>query len=278
MKSLLVLVGFAVLTFSVAVHANVIAIDLTTGILSNDILPVGSIPGHLANVSPDTVTLIGTTGPGLAPSSTILRVALPRQTLDPLPPTNTHYVGRTKPGPVATPRDIDIGAYFRQDPTNYRLDLSAATGVPLADIPFMPNRIPFGGVDLLTVYFETTKYTYALPTSMLLFDTSFTPNDLPGFHLAKYSGYTTFNLNPNGSYKDDVPLPTNASVSFQLLNSDNQGGPSELTISNMRLVVDPTLVADSNAAAIHFFVPEPSAPAILLVGLCLGALLYKLRS
>jgi hypothetical protein len=58
MKSLLVLAGFTVLTFSGSVDATVIAIDLTTAILSNDVLPAGSIPGHVGNVSPDTLTLI----------------------------------------------------------------------------------------------------------------------------------------------------------------------------------------------------------------------------
>lgn len=205
--------------------------------------------------------------------------ALPALTRPPLPSATTVYLGTSAPSVApGLAQQLNIVQYYERYRDTYRTELSQASGVPLADIPFLPDRIPFGGTVVSSVYYETTSYRYTIdspppPKGTLSFDAVWDPNDLPNFHTARFAGFTGFDLS-TGHYETSSSPGTG--FEFEILNSDNHGGPSSLTISNLKLTVphiDPlgddisTIITSSAVVFVAASVPEADSWIMLLAGL-----------
>lgn len=259
-------------------------------VLYDEVQPYGEQTSHGSYVygGPGHFTLTGTSGPYRPYTSrTRLAISLSAKQLDnfpatPLPPTTT-VVSNDPYAPVRTVFNLAPYSFF--DPLHYKETVSALSGVPVNLIPDVPARVPFDGVELGRVSLMTTSFDYSrqpfIPSSgTFSFEATFNENDDPGFHHATFAvGNRLFDLQP-GSHAYSFSAGLQGSISFDIWNSDNRGGPSSLEVRKLSfsaLYPDAaTIVKSVDNYAVQFValpvpVPEPAPIALLAAGTALLA-------
>lgn len=252
--------------------------DMTKYSLSHYGSPSGTTLGYVASAANSSLTLVGATGPlqfRQSGTQVFISTALPSPMegtpVGPIPRTTKAYAVQSETAERS--QTIELATYVRNFGVNgYKAVIARELGVVIDELPTW-DRFPFDFQDdfELNVAITTTSYGVTGASQPRVattsFDAVFVENDIPNTHRAFANTIGYFST---GHY--EVAGNVNG---FSIINSDNSGGPSSLTISNLTYTIEPgsygQIVATDQVAAYRFVfaIPEPSTYALMLGGLVL---------